>query len=145
MREIKFRVWHKPTEQFVERDIFYLGEPGFVGQLSIGLDGTLIQAGMYDDYAPVAHPENYVIQQYIGLSDRNGKEIYEGDIIQHYAFPLGNTCPVKWDENQGAWLCHGSFQELTSSEVVGNILENDKRQKALDELSRQAQDLGMGY
>jgi uncharacterized phage protein (TIGR01671 family) len=132
-REIKFRVWHKPTKQFVKQDIFYLDEePSSIGQLSVGLDGTLIQAGMYDDYSAVSDPEDYAIQQYTGLKDSNGVEIYEGDLLlSAFCRDEENPVEVSWGDKNNGWnVNHKNGQEgpllkihQQSYEVVGNIFE----------------------
>jgi len=132
MREIKFRVWHKQTKQFVKQDIFYLDEPSSIGQLSVGLDGTLIQAGMYDDYSAVSDPEDYAIQQYTGLKDSNGVEIYEGDLLlSAFCRDEENPVEVSWGDKNNGWnVNHKNGQEgpllkihQQSYEVVGNIFE----------------------
>ena len=132
MKEIKFRVWHKPTKQFVKQDIFYLDEPSSIGQLSVGLDGTLIQAGMYDDYSAVSDPEDYAIQQYTGLKDSNGVEIYEGDLLlSAFCRDEENPVEVSWGDKNNGWnVNHRNGQEgpllkihQQSYEVVGNIFE----------------------
>ena len=71
-RQIKFRVWHNTLNKFLTSDEWYLG-----------LDGELMFVNIYDDCGPnpVAAPNLYVIQQFTGLTDKNGKDIYEGDII----------------------------------------------------------------
>ena len=126
MREIKFRVWHKPTKQFVKQDIFYLDKPSFIGQLSVGLDGTLIQAGMYDDYSAVSNPEDYAIQQYTGLTDRNGQEIYEGDILGYPENRNDETMvEIRWAEAySGEQWCEFDIRDYKGQYIPGGKLSD---------------------
>ena len=119
-REIKFRAWDKSCNKM-------RGISGLQDCFSLRSDGVC--------------NEDYILLQYTGLKDKNGKEIYEGDIISDLVESDGeliqSKCQVYFDEMTCQFMLDCSakqdlsfgtslFQELEDFEyeIIGNIYEN---------------------
>jgi uncharacterized phage protein (TIGR01671 family) len=81
-----------------------------------------------DYWDAVLVPNNNIVIQFTGLLDKNGKKIFEGDILKIYFEGNGRSYlkEVKWLNdaiNKGRWDALDNCV-YTSCEVVGNIFEN---------------------
>ena len=129
MREFKFRLWSIEEKQFISPNILEVFDES--GDLT---PFKYIKTGKLNPlYMPV---ENYIIQQYTGLTDKNNKPIYEGDIVKFSrSFEKERQIKelksfVRFDEGKFGFDLigfNGMFYDLSyecSIEVIGNIFEN---------------------
>ena len=113
MRKIKFRAWDKENEKMMKVSSLHLENK----EISVKENGTFHLFRMQD------------LMQYTGVKDKNGKEIYEGDIVILNDAEEENRCIVKY--KYGSYiLVDGDLREDLSNvedrflEVIGNIYEN---------------------
>lgn len=143
MREIKFRAWHKDQGKMYSAT--ELGED----QLTLMPDGRGF-ANISGDKPSLSRIDNgnkMIPLQYTGLHDKNGTEVYEGDILKYTRYgwkqlghpkhntDLVTTYEVFWDSEYrafrvtnknmtGSLLFDDSRATKNEIEVIGNIYEN---------------------
>ena len=115
MREIKFRAFDKK-----ENEMFYSSMYQDKTSMAHGLKNFLSECSDIED----------TLMQYTGLKDKNGVEIYEGDIIEYMTGQLKHI-PTKhkvtWleDEARFSFGCKTNTQYMFyNTVVIGNIYEN---------------------
>ena len=69
MKELKFRAWDKDTAKYTDG----------VGELYV----DILEVGTKTYRIEQMCPGRYIIELFTGLKDKNGKEIYEGDIVDY--------------------------------------------------------------
>lgn len=124
-REIKFRAWDNVDKRLVKVH-------------GISFDEHIITLTDKDgDYAERLFIE-VELMQYTGLTDKNGVEIYEGDLVLHgrsvYVYETNNLNEVVWVQAMSCWKLRNRdkasdadddwLSKSYTLEVIGNIYEN---------------------
>ena len=131
MRETKFRGKSVKTGEWLSGYLFprgLLNDPDYLSPLWIA-------SGFENECMAV---DEKTVGQCTGLRDKNGKEIYEGDIIQDSTFKDRGSyiMAVEWEKEaasfvltRNGWAFRHYFYESSNPddcEVIGNIHENQE-------------------
>jgi uncharacterized phage protein (TIGR01671 family) len=123
-REIKFRAWN--GKEMISVDVLDM-EGKRAADYYNWYDGY---AGEWIDY----ESDYKILMQYTGLKDKNGVEIYEGDIIEVMVKGKQERYEVKF--NRGCFVLQrvgGAWSDVILSEgcgeVISNIYQNPERLK----------------
>jgi len=128
MKDIRFRIWDKRGAWLCEDSQYLI------------MDGSKVIGAPWSTLSFELPSEDYIIQQFTGIYDKNKNPIYEGDIIRYtekmdaHGDAQSLIAAVFFDDEIGAFAAGRNddfwnlFSDMTilrnTIEVIGNIFEN---------------------
>ena len=116
MRQIKFRAWDKKTKEY-----FHISE--------LWNSGTNPECfnfdGWTDNFGDEGRLKDIVIEQFTGMTDVNGNDIYEGDIVENERGEILRVSYSAIDASFVAGNCYfGSIGAGKEIRIIGNVHAN---------------------
>lgn len=117
---LRFRVWDKKNNRFVQ----------WCGVVDLDL---WLLADWMDTVNIVEFKEDFIISQDTGLKDKNGENIYIGDLLASvYSSGDSTVWEVTWDKHSASCGIHrisgpqhkGIYIDNTEFEIIGNVWQN---------------------